>query len=185
MSEKINLDDLYKNKQHTYENRLKVYDKILDRIHKKIKTTARSRNAQCFCCFVVPEFILGLPRYDVGLCTSYIIDKLNDNGFKIKYTHPNLLFISWQHYIPYYERQEYKKKTGITIDGFGNVVRKKGDKNRKNESTDINSLLAKKTSNQIVKKEKKNYKDISSYKPSGKFIYDTETIKNIENIKLL
>ena len=32
MSEKINLDDLYKNKQHTYENRLKVYDKILDRI---------------------------------------------------------------------------------------------------------------------------------------------------------
>ena len=78
----------------TFEHKIKVYDKILARIHKKIKTTARMRNSTCFCMYVIPEFILGLPRYNIGLCTTYLIDKLQENGFKIKYTHPNLLFIS-------------------------------------------------------------------------------------------
>ena len=38
MSEKINLDDLYKNK-FTHDHKLQIYDKLLERIHKKIKTT--------------------------------------------------------------------------------------------------------------------------------------------------
>ena len=181
MNEKINLDDLYKNKKTTFEHKLKVYDKILARIHKKIKTTARMRNSTCFCMYIIPEFILGLPRYNISLCTSYIIDKLEENGFKIKYTHPNLLFISWEHYIPHYERQEYKKKTGITIDGFGNIVKKNKNKNR--DDGNVNTLLLKNASdNKIIKK--KNYKDISKYKPSGNFIYDKRTIKNIQNINI-
>ena len=43
------------------------------------------------------------------------MDKLTENGFIVKYTHPNLIFISWQHYIPYYERQEYKKKQALLL----------------------------------------------------------------------
>ena len=80
-----------------------------------------------FCCFVIPEFLLGTPRYDSGACIAYIIDKLKENGFSIKYTHPNLLFISWAHYIPYV-RSDYKKKTGITVDGFGNLLKSKNKK---------------------------------------------------------
>ena len=181
MSEKINLDDLYKNKKYTHDHKLKVYDRLLERIHKKIKTTARLRNSECFCFYIIPEFILGLPRYNIASCTNYIIDKLSENGFKIKYTIPNMLFISWNHYIPYYERQEYKKKTGINIDGFGNVVIK-NDKNKK-APLNINELLSKKKNEKQIKK-KINYKEISSYKPSGKFIYDTEMIKTIENINV-
>lgn len=181
MNGKIDLDDLYKNKKYTHDHKLKVFDKILDRIHKKIKTTARLRNSDCNCFFIIPEFILGLPRYNIANCTNYIINKLNDNGFKVKYTHPNMLFISWNHYIPYYERQEYKKKTGINIDGFGNVIVKSNNKDKK--PVNINELLSKKSA------EKKpinkiNYKKISSYKPSGKFIYDNEMIKTIENINV-
>ena len=182
MAEKINLDDLFKNKQNTFEHKLKVYDKILARIHKKIKTTARTRNSKCFCGFVIPEFILGLPRYDVGTCTSYIIEKLKKNGFNVKYTHPNLLFISWQHYIPYYERQEYKKKTGINIDGFGNVIQK--NKNKKNQEENVNTLLLKNSSNTKATAKKSNFRDVSKYQPSGNFIYDTKTIKNIQNINI-
>ena len=179
MAEKINLDDLYKNKKYTNDHKLLVYDKILNRIHKKIKTTARMRNSKCFCFYIVPEFILGLPRYNIVNCTNYIIEKLIENGFKIKYTHPNMLFISWQHYIPFYERQEYKKKTGVNIDGFGNVIVKSG---KKKEPQNINELLSKK-SNEKKEKKEINYKKISSYKPSGKFIYDNEMIKSIENFK--
>jgi hypothetical protein len=181
MSEKINLDDLYKNKKYTFDHKIKVFDKILERIHKKIKTTSRMRNSDCFCFFIIPEFILGLPRYNISNCTNYIIEKLIENGFKVKYTNPNLLFISWNHYIPYYERQEYKKKTGINIDGFGNVIVKSDKKNKK--PLNINELLSKKSAE---KKEiiKKDYKKISSYKPSGNFIYDNVTVKTLENIKL-
>ena len=38
-------------------------------------------------------------------------NKLKENGFNIRYTHPNLLFISWKHWIPQYVRTEIKKKT--------------------------------------------------------------------------
>lgn len=180
MTEKVNLDDLYKTKKNTFDHKIKIYDKILNRIHKKIKTTARNRNSGCFCMYVIPEFILGIPKYDINLCTTHIIDKLEKNGFKIKYTHPNLLFISWQHYIPYYERQEYKKQTGINIDGFGNVITKKS---KKNESGNINNLLLK-NGEKSIKVKKTDFKDISSYKPTGKFIYDKETIKTIQTINL-
>tara|TARA_X000000368_G_scaffold388548_1_gene350117 strand:+ start:84 stop:626 length:543 start_codon:yes stop_codon:yes gene_type:complete len=180
MTEKVNLDDLYKTKKNTFDHKIKIYDKILNRIHKKIKTTARNRNSECFCMYVIPEFILGIPKYDITLCTTHIIDKLEKNGFKIKYTHPNLLFISWKHYIPYYERTEYKKKTGINIDGFGNVITKKS---KKKESENINNLLLK-NSEKPTKVKKTDFKDISSYKPTGKFIYDKETIKTIQTINL-
>ena len=53
------------------------------------------------------------------------MDKLTTNGFVIKYTHPNLLFISWKHWIPSYVRTEFKKKTGKNIDGFGEKSAKK------------------------------------------------------------
>ena len=183
MSEKINLDDLYKNKKFTHDHKIQVYDRILERIHKKIKTTARLRNSECFCFYIIPEFILGLPRYDIVSCTEYIVEKLLDNGFKVKYTHPNMLFISWRHYIPLYERQEYKKKTGINIDGFGNVIVKSSNKKNK-EPQNINELLSKKNTTDKNEKNKIDYKKISSYKPSGKFIYDTDMMKSLENIKL-
>ena len=48
-----------------------------------------------------------------------------ENGFLVKYTYPNLLFISWRHYIPSYKRIEIKKRYGFKIDGFGNLVKEK------------------------------------------------------------
>ena len=48
--------------------------------------------------------MLGVPRYNQSLCVAYIIDKLQENGFNIRYTHPNMLFISWRHWVPTYVR---------------------------------------------------------------------------------
>ena len=138
-NEKLNLDELYERTRETSQTKIKTYQKILARIHTRIKAISRQRNNNKFCMFVIPEFILGIPRYDIAECTSYVIEKLTDNGFQIKYTYPNLLFISWQHYIPKYQRSEIKKKTGVAIDGFGNVVSKKDKNNRDNSNP--NSLL--------------------------------------------
>ena len=49
-----------------------------------------------------------------------MMEKLIAKGFEVKYTHPNLIFISWMHYVPSYVRNEFKKKTGIVIDEHGN-----------------------------------------------------------------
>lgn len=123
-TEKLNLDELYREKKTREDNKIKIYNRILKRAHDKIKYVSRQRNSLCFCAYVVPEFLLGVPKYDSGACIAYVIDKLVNNGLAVKYVHPNLLMISWNHYIPPQTRQQYKKNTGITIDGFGNVKKK-------------------------------------------------------------
>ena len=127
-STKLNLDDLYEYKKEQDLTTLKIYQQLLERVHKQIKIASRQKiNHECSW-YVVPEFLLGIPRYDVKSCVAYIIHELQENGFKIKYTHPNLLFISWGHWVPDYVREEYKKQTGVLIDGFGKEIKKEEKK---------------------------------------------------------
>jgi hypothetical protein len=177
-SEKLNLDELYKQQKITNDHKIKIYQKILGRIHNKIKHISRIRNNNKFCVYILPEFILGVPRYDMNTCTMYVIEKLTKNGFNIKYTHPNLLWISWQHYIPNYERSNIKKKYGVSVDGFGNVI-KKSEKKK-----DTNSMLLRDKSpnlKSILKNKNEDYTKISTYKPTGNLIYNEKLLKTIEN----
>jgi len=181
--DKISLDDLYHRTQEVEDLRIRVYKKILNRAHQKIKYASRQRNTEHFCFFVVPEFLVGTPRYDSAACIAYMIDKLSHNGFVIKYTHPNLLFISWQHYIPKYQRQNFKKKYGYSIDGFGNQVAEKKKDVKSNNPQNMNSLLVRKQNVPVTvkKKDDKKYTQISEYKPTGNLIYNTALLKKIEN----
>ena len=52
--------------------------------------------------------MIGIPKFDHGSCVAYIINKLRENGFNVRYTHPNLLFISWNHILPSYMRKKIK-----------------------------------------------------------------------------
>ena len=181
--DKISLDDLYHRTQEVEDLRIRVYKKILNRAHQKIKYASRQRNTEHFCFFVVPEFLVGTPRYDSAACIAYIMDKLTHNGFVVKYTHPNLLFISWQHYIPKYQRQNFKKKYGYSIDGFGNQVAEKKKDVKSNNPQNMNSLLVRKQNVPVTvkKKDDKKYTQISEYKPTGNLIYNTALLKKIEN----
>jgi len=179
-NEKLNLDELYERTRETSQTKIKTYQKILARIHTRIKAISRQRNNNKFCMFVIPEFILGIPRYDIAECTNYVIEKLTDNGFQLKYTYPNLLFISWQHYIPKYQRSEIKKKTGVAIDGFGNVVSKKNKNNRDDSNPNSLLLMDKNVKTKDGKKKDSNYKSTSSYKPTGNLIYNTNLLEKID-----
>ena len=179
-NEKLNLDELYERTRETSQTKIKTYQKILARIHSRIKAISRQRNNNKFCMFVIPEFILGIPRYDIAECTNYVIEKLTDNGFQLKYTYPNLLFISWQHYIPKYQRSEIKKKTGVAIDGFGNVVSKKNKNNRDDSNPNSLLLMDKNVKMKDGKKKDSNYKSTSSYKPTGNLIYNTNLLEKID-----
>ena len=179
--ERINLDELYEKKKQHDISTTKNYKTILNRVHNRIKTTSRQQIGEHHCWFVIPEMMLGVPRFDQALCIDYIIEKLQANGFKIRYTHPNLLFISWQHWVPDYVRAEIKKKTGMNIDGYGNV--KNEDNNNKSEITpDI--LFKKKlniTNNNNNNNNNNNTKSIQSYKPSGNLIYNNDIINSLKN----
>ena len=82
--EKINLDDLYERKQNHDLMTSKSYNAILNRIHNRIKTSSRANKDNLFCWFAVPEVMIGVPKYDCPTCIAYVMDKLRDNGFKIR-----------------------------------------------------------------------------------------------------
>lgn len=176
---KINLDELYDRKHEKEQLKISIFDKILDRIHNKIKFTSRQKQNEQFLFFVVPEFQLGLPKYDVGECIGYLINELEDNGFNVKYTHPNLLFISWQHYIPAYQREMIKKNTGVQIDGFGNIINKnKKTENKENPNNSLFNLNNNTQENNNKQNNKDNFKSVDTYKPVG--IYNQELLKKIQ-----
>jgi hypothetical protein len=180
-SEKINIDDLYERKRQYDLNKLELYNKILNRIHVRIKTTSRQKVDEQFCWFVVPEVIIGVPKYDQGSCIAYLIDKLRENGFNVKYIHPNTLFISWLHWVPSYVRTELKKKTGIIVDEYGNKVQ---DEEENDNNQKINHMFNMKETKVTVKgntqKEKKLFTPIQSYKPQGNLVYDDKLLNILE-----
>ena len=183
---KLNMDELYIKKQQQDLNILNNYNKILIRVHNKIKFASKNLvNEQCIW-YVMPEMLIGVPKYDYKDCTAYIIEKLRDNGFVVRYTHPNLLFISWKHWIPSYVRHEIKKKTGNEIDEYGNIINQnilnKNDNDNYNDNyNDNNNLfLNKKNYPNKNKNEKNNYKDVKSYNPSGNLIYSNNLLKKLD-----
>jgi hypothetical protein len=168
-SEKINIDELYEKKRQNDLNKLELFKKILNRIHVRIKNTSRQRPGEKFCWFVVPETIIGIPRYDHAGCIAYLLNSLQENGFSVRYFHPNTLFICWEHWVPSYVRTEIKKKTGKAIDEFGNFIEEKTDEIEEQQS-DIQQI-----------KNSKKYTPINSYKPSGKLVYSDDLLNKIEN----
>jgi len=195
---KINLDELYDTKKEKDLQKMQVFNRILNRIHTKIKMTSRQKINSNFCWYVVPEVMLGVVNYDRVMCISYIVAKLEENDFQVRYTHPNLIFISWGHYIPTYVRTEFKKKTGISIDEHGNKKEDGNDNSEEggggirlitnssggdNANIDHTLLNRNKTSGasanpNLVKKE---YKPINSYKPTGNLVYSNDFLKKIDD----
>jgi len=177
----INLDDLYERKKQYDLNTLSIYNKLLNRIHNRIKTVSRQQINEQYCWYVVPEIILGIPKFDHGACTAYLIDKLQANGFIVRYTHPNLLLICWKDFIPAYVRDEIKKKTGIVIDGKGNKIEKNESSSQEKISSDPDELMFQRGNKLAIEnKTNKDYKSIDSYKPSGNLIYNESLLKRIE-----
>ena len=181
---KLNMDELFAKKQQQDLNLLNNYNKILVRIHNKIKYVSRQLiNDQC-CWYVMPEMMIGIPKYDYKDCTAYVIEKLRENGFVVRYTHPNLLFISWKQWVPGYVRSEIKKKTGNDVDEYGNIIDKTRTNNNDNDPLDKDNYNNLFTNNKTVKtaREKTNtdFKDIKSYNPSGNLIYGNNLLKKLD-----
>lgn len=178
-SEKINIDELYEKKQQSDLNKLTLFNKILNRIHIRIKTTSKQKTSNQCCWYVVPEIIIGVPKYDQAGCIAYVMDKLKVNGFNIKYIHPNTIFISWAHWVPSYIRAEYKKKTGIVIDERGNKVIDEEEEAHEQQMLEKENVKSK--DEDKIGKKKQQYASISKYKPSGNLIYTQDILDKMSD----
>jgi hypothetical protein len=174
----INLDELYEKRKNYDLQKLDLFNKILNRVHVRIKTTSAQKLNEPYCWFIVPEIIIGVPKYDQAACVAYIIDKLQNNSFRVKYIHPNALFISWLHWIPTYIRTEYKKKYGIEIDELGNEISRDED----NTKEDYPRIREQQSTSSVIPMStnitnKLEYNSTKSYKPSGKLIYNNKMVE--------
>lgn len=160
---KINIDELYEKRQKRDLKQISIFNKILNRIHKRIQHTAKNKNnSDNFVWFNVPEYLVGEPIYDKGECTGYLVSQLEHNGFHVQYVHPNTLFVSWHNWVPSYVRNEIKKKMGVIIDEKGNIVESDGEP---------------KPTQQQPQKDQKQYTPIKNYKPS---VYGEDLLAKVE-----
>ena len=89
----LNINELYETIDQKNNKRLEKFDGILKKIHTRIKYYSKLERTYCF--FQIPEFIIGVPLYNVVDLKEYIIKSLTNNGFHILYVDPNWLYIDW------------------------------------------------------------------------------------------
>jgi hypothetical protein len=86
--------------------KLRAYNQVLTQIQTRIKATAELPGNQNYLLYTVPPFILGLPAIDLQDCIVYVVHQLRTGGFEVRFTYPNLLYISWKHYEQEYMREQ-------------------------------------------------------------------------------
>jgi hypothetical protein len=150
----ISVEDLKEKHKEKCKNRIKIYDKLLEKCFYRINKAAD--NDQFYYIYTIPDFVLGMATYNLAYCAAYIIHNLKNKGFYAKFFNPNIIFIMWNF------NQSY-----ININSD----------NRKLLSYD-NKLLMPPSSN-TIKESKiieipkiKKYRSINDYKPTGNFLYN-------------
>jgi hypothetical protein len=167
--QKVNIDELYEKKQRRDQRQISVFNKILNRINKRITTTSRMKHDDKYIWYAVPSFIFGEPLYDQTDCIAYVVVKLAENGFFVKYINPGTLFISWENWVPSYARQEIRKKTGFIVDEKGNLIDRVEKKEDETRTVGIPSNDPR--DEPPATREQKKYTPIEKYKPTGNLIY--------------
>jgi hypothetical protein len=93
MSQQLSIYDIHNEINRRKEIRTKSYKKVLEVCENKIRTASEKELFKIY--IDVPEFIIGLPIYDISDCIKYITANLEKNGFLVQYYFPKTLYVSW------------------------------------------------------------------------------------------
>ena len=136
---KLQPQHLFEKREKRDKSRLRSYNQLLEQIQHRIFTTSQLPGNPSYMVYSVPPFILGLPSMDLQDCIVYIVFQLRNNGFEVRFTYPNLLYISWASY----EKEYFMKKNPIVqaMIPKTEIITKKGNagvnKNDRPAITDI------------------------------------------------
>lgn len=90
----ITLKEIQAKQQSREVKRKEVFQIILEDCGKLIK---KSDDMKRMCCmFVVPDFVIGQPLFDLHECISFLVKEMKARGFSVHYIFPKSLFITWQ-----------------------------------------------------------------------------------------
>jgi hypothetical protein len=147
---KVNIYDLYRNINEKKEKKLSNFNEILYKIHNKIKKAAEVEKYNIV--YQVPEFIFGIPNYNLDKCTAYLIKELRSNGFLVRYYFPKILYVSWNPI----EIKKYKKEKILGLNNKFKSTKKNIyeltdlNNNYKNSRIDIDTKITNNKTNSIV-----------------------------------
>jgi len=114
---KLDPKTLYDEQEKRDALRLKTYNNILEQVHNKIRVIARMPTNEKSLLFTVPEFVLGVPRFNTRDCILYLVWNLRQTKFDVQYIPPSLLFISWQRH-----DNEYKEERSPIVQTLKNAI---------------------------------------------------------------
>ena len=156
----IDISELHKKTREQREKKIKIYEEVLKKCHHRIKLVSKLTPMNQWCFYLIPKVLFGMPLYNLAECVEYLVRMLSDNGFKVAYTHPNLLLITW-----------FENDSGQGGQ-YPNLVNMEKSLNKTRPRITNNSS----SSNQ-------NYRSIDSYKPSGNLVYNQNSFNLLEQRK--
>ena len=139
----FSVNDIQKNQREKEKKRMDIYERILIRCLEKIK--ASSAHEVTFCFFEMPEYIPGMPLYNMTECLMFILNTLKDKGFNARYVDPFMIYITWNLAKPNYKMIEAPKETIPPINTTINNLKYKPIENYKSDNGFLfNNLINKK-----------------------------------------
>lgn len=106
---KLEPKDLYDRRVRRDFARLRAYNTLLEQIYHRVYATSQLSGNTSSVLYSVPPFIMGLPKMDMEDCIVYLVWQLRQSGFEVRFTWPNILYISWSHH----ESEYLSKKNPI------------------------------------------------------------------------
>jgi hypothetical protein len=168
---KLNIDDLYERNRQENLKQIACYNKILNRIHTQIRIENKTSQIMWY---TVPTQIYGEAVYELRQCIPYVFVKLEEDGFRVRFMPPNILEISWAHWIPTYMRNEIFKKTGVKVDCNGRVISTPEDIAAEEAKREEAAASARQ------EKRKQTYTSTKDYRPTGDLVYNPAIFDRLE-----
>ena len=160
----IDISELHNKTREQRDKKIKIYEEVLKKCHHRIKLVSKLTPMNQWCFYLIPKVLFGMPLYNLAECVEYLVRRLSDNGFKVAYTHPNLLLITWF---------ENDAGQGGQYPNLVNMHQNIGNSAKPRSRTLTNNSS---TNNQ-------NYRSIDSYKPSGNLVYNQNSFNLLEQKK--
>ena len=193
----ININKLRSEVEDRENNKIKVYEKILDMCYKKILNTNKQNNDYS-CTFIVPNVVFGLPLYNIEDCILFIMNKLVEKGFEIYFALPTSIHIFWrpkdyvnknqtqnqnqnQNQLEYYNSLQPQNQLMIKYNDIYNKKNYDKNNNENNENNDYNENTIKTQKNINTMNQKKNYRPIETYQTTSHSIYDLDNLDIFQN----
>ena len=133
---RLNPSDLFNRRLKRDHARLRAYNQLLNTIHQRIYTMSQMNGNTNFITYSIPPFIFGLPKIDLQDCVVYLVYMLRQGGYEVRFTYPNLLYISWRHH----EREYLVKQNPIVQAMIPAEVKKEQKKKERNQQQQARSV---------------------------------------------